>query len=230
MLNDRGTNGQVRLRLTLLCCAFSACLSGSADDGVKQDGTADTSEGFIREAPLPDGYPAPGPLGVVIEKQYPASRTFWAKGDRAFAMCFAFLKAQSLQMTTPVLWDDAVVDEPEENREEAAADADSENESATRRMHFVLQSPELAQPGRWGPVTVQDMPALRVASVALRGPLNRGTIQRCKQNLRQYLADRPTVQSAGPVRILGYNSPQIPEDQRFWEVQVPIQTVNPPSG
>jgi hypothetical protein len=65
---------------------------------------------MISEAKLPAGFPAPGPVGEVIVKTYPAhrlARTAADPGgdDRMFMRLFGHIKRNEIAMTAPVTMD-----------------------------------------------------------------------------------------------------------------------------
>ena len=78
------------LALVSVCCAQQAIKPAPA---------------YVDEAPLPLGWPQPGPYNKVTEKKYPASRTAMAKGDgetMTFWALFAHIKRNDIPMTAPV--------------------------------------------------------------------------------------------------------------------------------
>jgi hypothetical protein len=156
--------GELMRRSSLLLLAVAAFLSGSwtlngpmsvfaaepgggdrtseAQSGIDQD---DYPPGYIEEAPLPEGFPAPSAVGKIVEKNYPLCRTYSAQGNDAFMRCFAYLAKQEHEMTAPVVVDyKQKADAPESQ----SADFDFMN---VARMHFVLKEPSLDEPDRTVP-------------------------------------------------------------------------------
>ena len=54
------------------------------------------------EAPLPEGFPGPGPLGRVVVKNYPKYRAARVEGGNSFWTLFQHIKRNDVQMTAPV--------------------------------------------------------------------------------------------------------------------------------
>jgi len=176
-------------------------------------------ESFVRESSLPEGFPPPSPIGEVVEKTYPPARTYWAKGtlNTAFWKCFLHLKEHKHEMTTPVVWDYRHRKEPAPKLLERFTDP-----VLVDRLHFVLEKPTMDELGEDGPVTVDDMPKMTVLSVAYQGELTAEAVRECEAKLQAELERRDDLEAAGDGRILGYNSPMLPEAKRYWEVQIPV--------
>ena len=56
----------------------------------------------LREAELPEGFPEHGPVGQVIEKQYPSYRMAMSTGRAAFGKLFRHIQRRGIPMTAPV--------------------------------------------------------------------------------------------------------------------------------
>ncbi|MCK6458387.1 MAG: heme-binding protein [Planctomycetes bacterium] len=161
----------------------------------------------IMEAPLPRGYPEPGPVGKVVPKEYPAYRAARTKGGgMAFWTLFGHIKRNGIEMTAPV---------------EMGMDDQGEGLS-TVDMAFLYESKDLGAAGRDGAVEVVDLEPMKVLSYGLRGPLTADGMREAKEAIERRMADEGLVR-AGPYRLLGYNSPMIRADQRFFEIQAPIR-------
>jgi hypothetical protein len=98
-------------------------------------------------------------------------------------------------------------------------------EFAIDRMHFILEKPALDELHEEGPVTVGDLPQMRVLSIAYQGRLTSDEVQQADRSLREHLQTHTNIRASGPVRVLGYNSPFVPADKAYWEIQVPIEAV-----
>lgn len=201
--------------------ASPSCAAESQDGDSKADSRAvDKAEyppRYISEAPLPAGFPPPGELGQVVEKTYPACRTYSAQGNQAFMHCFAYLAKNKHEMTAPV-----IVDYKSKSNapEEPAADIGFVD---VARMHFILDDASLDQPKQDGPVTVADMARMRVLSIACQGEMSAAKLDEAERKLEAEIARRQATVAAGPKRVLGYNSPMVPKGKTYWEVQVPIK-------
>lgn len=169
--------------------------------------------GFIAEAPLPEGFPPPSEPGKIVEKTYPRSRTYSAGGPNAFIKCFSYLSVKRYEMTAPV-----VLDYPA-----GVAEGKSPTDGA-ERMHFVLERPMFDKPGKKLLVEVADVPRTRVVSVAVQADLTAELLTTCETKLRVYVKNRPGLEIAGDLRVLGYNSPSVEAEKRFWEIQLPVET------
>ena len=162
---------------------------------------------MVSEASLPKDFPAPGPVGEVIVKTYPAHRlaraTAGADGDNGtFMKLFRHIKRNDIAMTAPVQMDG--------NRES---------------MAFLYATPDLGAAGadpEDPAVVVEDIPETVVVSVGVRGGYSKATSEKGVVQLRDWLARHPEWQAAGPPRTLGYNSPFVPGFLKYSEVQIPV--------
>lgn len=155
------------------------------------------------EAPLPEGFPAAGPVGRVVRKTYPGYRAARADGgEGAFWTLFQHIQANDVKMTAPV----------EMTLDEGMRSTD---------MAFLYERPGQGSAGTRGGVAVVDLPAVDVLSLGVRGDRVGSSLARARQALEARLAADGLV-AAGPYRVLGYNSPMVPAEQRFWELQVPV--------
>lgn len=183
---------------------------------------AQAAAGFrpVMEAELPAGFPAPGPVGRVVVKDYPAyraARTPMAGESRdggrpvgqntAFNRLFRHITTNDVKMTAPV---------------EMAYDARG---TAPVSMAFLYETPTQGSPGpSAGDVEVVDLPAMKVVSIGLRGVESRQRIDTAAATLAAWLdANHGKYEAAGPIRYMGYNSPFVLPYLRFSEVQLPIR-------
>lgn len=192
----------------------SVCVAATAVSASGEDATPKLPIGFVSEAPLPEGFPPPSETGKIVLKTYPGARTFSASGRNAFFKCFTYLSVHRHKMTAPV-----VMDYP------GGVASDKSPEDAAERMHFVLQRPGLDKPGKRVLVEVADMPKQEVVSLALQGDLTAEKLADGEARLRVYVEGRPDLSIADALRVLGYNSPMVMPEKRFWEIQFPVQRV-----
>jgi hypothetical protein len=174
----------------------------------KADSTMKTSafEPLI-EAPLPEGFPAPGPVGEVVLKEYPTYRAARAKGGNSFWALFTHIKKNDIAMTAPV--EMAVTEDGEDLKRES--------------MAFLYASPALGEVGRDGRVEVVDLDPIRVLSFGIRGPMTDQKTRQAKQAIEERLRrESASWKRDGEWRLLGYNSPMVPAERRFWELQLPV--------
>ena len=157
------------------------------------------------EAPLPEGFPQPGPVGAVVKKRYPAYRAARAQEGRetgAFWRLFQHIKTNKVEMTAPV---------------EMTMDADMR----MKNMAFLYESADQGQAGRQGSVDVLDLDSIQVLSIGMRGVRSDSRVQLAK-SLIQGRMDELGLRPSGDWRLMGYNSPMVPSAQRFWELQIPV--------
>ncbi|MEM8883376.1 MAG: heme-binding protein [Planctomycetota bacterium] len=157
----------------------------------------------IMEAAQPVGFPEPGPVGEIVVKEYPRYRMARSKGGFAFGSLFNHIKKNNIDMTSPV---------------EMTMDGNRQQD-----MAFLYASTELGKVGRQGNVDVVDVPARTVLSIGLRGPISPTKLKQAEQQLRDRLANEKGWLEAGKVRLMGYNSPMVPPERRFYELQIPVK-------
>ena len=176
---------------------------------------------MVSEAKLPAGFPAPGPVGEVIVKTYPAhrlARTTTAAGgdDRMFMRLFGHIKRNDIAMTAPVTMD---------------WDGEPAERGGPESMAFLYAKPEL---GTAGPdpadaaVVVEDVPEATVVSIGLRGSYGEKTFRKGAEQLDAWLAEHAEWEPAGPPRMLAYNSPFVPGLLKYSEIQRPIRPAPKP--
>lgn len=163
----------------------------------------------LMEAELPRGYPAPGPLGEIRIKQYPAYRMAVSKGGTtAFWSLFSHIKRHDIPMTAPV------------EMSYGKADASRPTEQS---MAFLYGAPDMGQTGSDGNVEVVDAEPVTVVSIGLNGSRSETRIEQARDQLLNWLAESSQYEVAGPMRVLGYNSPFVSRDRKYWEVQIPVR-------
>jgi hypothetical protein len=160
---------------------------------------------YVDEAPLPKGWPQPGPYNQVVNKKYPAYRAAFTTGNRetgAFWTLFGHIKQQGIPMTAPV--------------EMAMQPAAGELSMAS--MAFLYQD---ANVGRKGPagekVEVRDVPAAKVLSYTWQGDDSKANLAAAQAAIDAELAKQH--KTARHYRLLGYNGPATPRAKRTWELQ-----------
>ena len=161
-----------------------------------------------REAPLPEGFPGPGPVGAVVVKEYPSYRMARSGGRSAFGSLFMHIKKNDIAMTAPV---------------EMTMTVRGDGELSQQDMAFLYESPGQGRTGRDGQVTVLDREPVKVLSIGLRGPLVPGKLTEARSSVEVRLANEAGWRRAGEWRLMGYNSPFIPASQRFFELQLPVR-------
>ncbi len=166
----------------------------------------------IQEAELPSGFPGYTPVGEIEIKQYPAYRKASASGQGQFWTLFLHIKRNNVAMTAPVEMD---YGDPGANQETEPS------------MSFLYERPDQGSPGKQGSVEVIDVPAMTVVSIGCRGERTASTVAEAREKLAAWLdQNQATYLPAGPLRIMGYNSPFVPRDKSFFEVQIPVKAAN----
>ena len=175
---------------------------------------------MVSEAKLPKDFPAPGLVGEVIIKTYPAHRLARVKAENEndngmFMKLFRHIERNKISMTAPV-------------EMEWSADESAKVAGDPKSMAFLYGSAEIGSTGEDPKdplVVVEDVAAMQVVSIGLRGGYGREVLDRGLKQLQTWLAANPQWQFAGPPRTLGYNSPFVPNLFKYSEVQIPIAPV-----
>jgi hypothetical protein len=164
----------------------------------------------IKEAEMPVGFPDYTPVGQIEAKQYPAYRKASYSGAAQFWTLFRHIKQNNVTMTAPVEMDygDYRADMPK-----------------SRSMSFLYEKPGQGTAGKQGSVEVIDVPAMQVVSIGCRGSQTSSAVADAREKLLKYLGDNTDkYTAAGPMRVMGYNSPFVPRDRNFFEVQIPVRS------
>ncbi len=162
----------------------------------------------IKEAEMPAGFPEPTPVGEVEVKQYPAYRRATASGFADFWTLFRHIQQNNVAMTAPVEMD--------------FGKADSAR-SSKQAMSFLYERPDQGTVGKQGRVEVVDAEAATVVSIGCRGPRNTTTVSAARDRLLEWLDENREYAPTGSLRVMGYNSPFVPREKNFFEVQIPVE-------
>jgi hypothetical protein len=172
----------------------------------------------VMEAPLPDGFPPPTPLGQIEIKKYPVYRlartNMNGRSDegRAFFTLFEHISTNNIAMTAPV---------------ELTFSSGRSSRPGEQAMAFLYKDLQIGRTGKKGDVTVEDVPERMVVSLGVRGQWNADRVAEAEKSLQDWLRARGEYEAVGPLRVMGYNSPMIPEARRFAEVQLPVKPRQP---
>ena len=179
--------------------------SVQAQEATKEKMTKDVPK-YQTEAPLPKGWPTPGPYDLVSEKFFPAYRAAYTNGswkNFAFMRLFKHIKRKDIPMTSPVEM------EMEENDENLKM----------KSMAFMYQNTEVGKTGKDGAkVEVRDVAAMRTLCYTWQGKNSSKTRRVAKAALGAELKKRGIA--GADYRILGYNGPGVPSDKKTWEMLV----------
>mgnify|MGYP002622361377 CR=1 FL=1 len=166
---------------------------------------ADERQRYVDEAPLPAGWPEPGPYDEVTEKRYPAYRAAFTDGKgetSAFWTLFLHIKKNDIPMTAPV--------EMPMKMEDGGLSQSG--------MAFLYENGKVEPRKRDGTkVEIRDVAPARVLSYAWQGDDSKANVAQARERLEAELAKRD-LGSEG-FRLLGYNGPGTPREQRTWELQ-----------
>ncbi len=185
---------------------------------------------MFREAKLPQDFPPPGPVGQVVIKDYPpyrlarfraaqASRS--GSPDDMFMPLFNHIKRNDIAMTAPVEIEYTTSSEPIE------AGTRRQRQQRATSMAFMYAAPNLGTAGTDpadGRVVVEDIPAMTVLSIGVRGGYTEKNLAAALTTLDDWLDANPErFRVTGPPRYLAYNSPFVPWFLKFGEVQLPVR-------
>lgn len=166
----------------------------------------------IIEAKTPEGFPEYTPVREVQIKRYPAYRKAQADpgAGRAFWTLFSHIKNNKIAMTAPV--------------EMTYAERQNPIESG---MAFLYGRLDLGFAGRQGNVEVIDVPPMVVVSTGVRGPRTTESVAEARDRLKVWLeANEESYSANGRLRVLAYNSPFVPRNRNYFEVEIPIRPVD----
>ena len=164
------------------------------------------------EAPVPAGFPAPTPVGVVEIKKLPVYRMAKVNnggaGGNNFFTLFNHIKKNNIEMTAPV---EMTMTEKNGKYTESS-------------MAFLYQETSLGKVGPQGNVAVLDTTECTVVSVGMRGSPSSENIESARRWLLEKIKTTPQAfEIAGELKVMGYNSPFMPEKLRYYEVQLPLK-------
>ncbi len=166
----------------------------------------------IKEAEMPEGFPDPTPVGQIELKQYPAYRRATTSGLGEFWTLFRHIRQNNIAMTAPVEMDFGLP---------------SANRNVKRSMSFLYEHPEQGEAGRQSGVEVVDVEPALVVSIGCRGQQTAAAVVEARDRLLKWLDDNEAYAPMGPLRVMGYNSPFVPRNQNFFEVQIPVELATP---
>lgn len=165
----------------------------------------------LREAELPAGFPGFTAVDELELRHYPACRMvrteMKAGGPMgAFWPLFQHIQENDIAMTAPVQ-----VDWTEAGDRQRPA-----------RMAFLYGDPT-KQPEQVGKdVAIENLPPTTVLSLGAIGDERNDVVAAMRERLLGWLRDNPQWVAAGPLRTMGYNSPMVGRDRRYFEVQIPV--------
>ena len=159
----------------------------------------------IAEAELPKGFPTYTPVGAIEVKQYPEYRMAAGPG---FWTLFTHIQLNRIAMTAPV---------------QMTYESDAAGGVKETGMAFLYGDKGTGSAGRRGNITVLDNQPQVVVSIGVRGPRSPAVLGDARGRLQSWLNAKAQYRSAGAMRVMGYNSPSVPTDKQYFEVQIPIE-------
>lgn len=163
------------------------------------------------EAPVPAGFPAPTPVGVVEIKKLPVYRMAKVAnggGNGSFFTLFNHIKKNNIEMTAPV----------------EMTMAEKNGKFTESSMAFLYQQTTLGKTGSQGNVAVLDTTESLVASIGMIGSPSTAALDSAKRWLLEKIkASSQPYEVVGELRVMGYNSPFMPEKLRYYEVQLALK-------
>ncbi len=171
----------------------------------------------VIEAPLPEGFPEPTPVGEIQIKKYPAYRiatTQMAGAESgAFWILFTHIKKNDIAMTAPV---------------EMTYGEGAKDKLQAKAMAFLYRSLKQGKAGTDEKVEVIDVAPIMALSLGMRGEVNKTRLAEAKAHLETWLKEHAKeYEASGPLRVMGYNSPFVAANRRFTEVEIPVRQVQP---
>ena len=168
----------------------------------------------FQEAKLPQDFPEPTPVGQIKVKRYPAYRLARAEmpagrlGEgRAFFTLFEHILRNKIEMTAPV--ELTYSSERDLPRGEA--------------MAFLYEDAKLGSTGSEGSIEVCDVPAMTTVSIGVRGDLMAERVAEARESLQRWLDHQDDYEATGKLRVMGYNSPMVRAERRYFEVEIPLR-------
>jgi hypothetical protein len=192
---------------------MAAALAGLMGTFAPRAGADDREFMPIVEAEMPDGFPQYTPVRDVQIKRYPAYRKAEAElnSGGAFWTLFSHTKKNDISMTAPV--------------EMSYTDGQRPSEAS---MSFLYRRPDQGKSGREGSVEVIDVPPMVVVSTGVRGPRTTESVAEARDRLKAWLeSNKERYASDGELRVMAYNSPFVPRDRNYFEVEIPIRPLDP---
>ncbi|MEM9451130.1 MAG: heme-binding protein [Cyanobacteria bacterium P01_E01_bin.6] len=171
-------------------------------------------------APLPEGFPPPTPDGKIEIKQYPEYRSatvqvtgnLGSASSRGFSPLFRHISSNDISMTAPV----------ETRYPTATLQADGA-EQGDATVSFLYRSLDIVPQDVAQDVQIEDIPAMLVVSIGIKGGYRYDIYTRGIQQLQDWLAAHPDYTVAGPPRRFFYDGPYIPDPLKRSDIQIPIQ-------
>ncbi|MDG1358199.1 MAG: heme-binding protein [Akkermansiaceae bacterium] len=160
---------------------------------------------YVAEAPLPKGWPRPGPYNKVTLKEFPAYRAAYTdsfSSGFAFWRLFRHIKRQDIPMTSPV---------------EMGMKQKGGDKLGMKSMGFLYQNDEVGKLGNDGKkIEVRSVPNMRALSYTWQGDRNKVTMKKAKVAIDK--AKQEKGLKSNDYRVMGYNGPGVADAKKTWEM------------
>lgn len=172
------------------------------------------------EAPVPPGWPSFTPVGEIRVERYPAYRAAFTtrrplvlRESRNFWTLFQHISSRNIPMTAPVEMPMAVAD-------------GGLRESGMAFLYPDLDTGQIGE-AEGGAVQVINVPPMTVVSIGIRGKNTASRVEAAYERLIAWLdANQDRWQRAGNPRVMGWNSPSVPDRLSYTQVQIPVRPVD----
>ncbi len=165
------------------------------------------------EAPVPSGFPEPTPLGVVEFKKLPIYRmakVSSSTSNTSFFTLFNHIKKNDIAMTAPV----------------EMTMVEKNGKYAESSMAFLYKETSLGKTGTQDSIQVLDTSESLVVCVGMQGSPNSKAIETATKWLNEKLKSKPgEYEIVGELKVMGYNSPFMPDKLKYYEVMLPIKSI-----
>ena len=169
-------------------------------------------------APLPVGFPAPTAPDKIEIKQYPAYRAatynysgnLSEAGSQSFSSLFQHISSNNISMTAPV-----------ETRYPLST-LESNEKTGEATVSFLYRNTDIYPQEIANNITVEDIPAMTVVSLGLKGAYSYESYQEGVEKLKNWLSKNPSYRKVGKPRRLFYDGPYKPDAAKRSEIQIPV--------
>lgn len=199
-------------------------VAGDMDATVTRRGDSFFAGRSAITTPLPVGYPDPTPPGAIDIKRYPSVRRAEITGsvnpaigmNVGFFPLFNHIKRREIEMTSPV----------EMNYQGLRKAREDRSGPQQWTMSFLYRSADLGPVGddeRDQRVKVVDIDPVTVVAIGFKGGYGLPLVLDGVEKLDVWFAQNPQWEAVGEPRSFFYNGPEMPNRDKWGEVQVPIR-------
>jgi hypothetical protein len=184
----------------------------------------------LLQAEAPKDFPEFQAVGEVALRHYPRYRmvqTAMRGGTTAaFWPLFRHIESNHIAMTTPVQMDW----QRSGSGPGSGPGSGGDGPGKPAQMAFLYGDPE-REPGHTDRgVEVVDVAAQTVLSIGAIGDDRRELVEALRQRLEACAAQhREQFEASGALRTMNYNSPMVPRERRYFEVQLPVRLLAGPA-